>query len=276
MIYLLRSNFPTNFTLVTIQQLTGSSTDDTVAAPTCMHAAEIDEKRCKTAVGHHQRQNDSWGCHGYLSTHTHTTGKKLTLPLLLNAHTGRTQFSWNFFRCGGTYAHLQWNSDFMYHFSRVSYKQSNSNWGSESNKGLCPYCETLTKTLRAGNWYLIMCICWCCELDTISAQIIASAPIYQQYANYEYLMSSSVWRNCDIALCSTPVLNSGNLPSSSRNSLAETPGEKREGSRAVPRTGPPWHVLVSLQVSLRGSYESVKVGFRNSSYFVYNLPGWFV
>jgi hypothetical protein len=37
--------------------------------------------------------------------------------------------------------------------------------------------------------------------------------------------------------------------------------------------GPSWNLLVSLQVSLRGSYGSLKASFRNPSYFVYNLPG---
>jgi hypothetical protein len=34
---------------------------------------------------------------------------------------------------------------------------------------------------------------------------------------------------------------------------------------------PPWNLLVSLLVSLRGSYGSLKMGLRNSSYFVYEI-----
>jgi hypothetical protein len=30
---------------------------------------------------------------------------------------------------------------------------------------------------------------------------------------------------------------------------------------------------IEFKVSLRGSYRCLKVGFRNSNYFVYNLPG---
>jgi hypothetical protein len=40
----------------------------------------------------------------------------------------------------------------------------------------------------------------------------------------------------------------------------------RPGSRGLP-----WNLLVSLQVSLRGSYGRLNKSFRNSSYFVYNL-----
>jgi hypothetical protein len=55
-----------------------------------------------------------------------------------------------------------------------------------------------------------------------------------------------------------------------------TPSERHlERNHRVPGRpgswGPPWNLLVSLQVSLRGSYKSLKAGFRNSSYFVSKL-----
>jgi hypothetical protein len=57
-----------------------------------------------------------------------------------------------------------------------------------------------------------------------------------------------------------------------------TPSERHlEINQKVPwqtsSWGLPWNLLVSPQVSLRGSYGSLKVGFRKLSYFVYNLPG---
>jgi hypothetical protein len=56
------------------------------------------------------------------------------------------------------------------------------------------------------------------------------------------------------------------------------PNQKHtERNQKVPgrpqRPGLPWNLMVSLCVSLRGSYGSLKAAFRNSTYFFYNLPG---
>jgi hypothetical protein len=68
----------------------------------------------------------------------------------------------------------------------------------------------------------------------------------------------------------------------SRNSLFKTPGDNPEGPRAaggrggLPKrlphdNGLPWNLLVSLQMSLRGSYKSSKAAFQKQSYFVLDI-----
>jgi hypothetical protein len=71
--------------------------------------------------------------------------------------------------------------------------------------------------------------------------------------------------------------SSGNPPSSSHNSLWETPGEKLDGPWAAWWVDRPWTFWFLSQMSLRGSYMG---SWRQVSgtrvTFVYNLPGWFV
>jgi hypothetical protein len=53
--------------------------------------------------------------------------------------------------------------------------------------------------------------------------------------------------------------------------LSETPGEKPGGSRAARVVGSALDPSIGLQLSLRGSYGSLKMGLRNSSYIVYEI-----